>query len=337
MAKPHPRNESRERPARREAADSGGSLDFDILREMYRVGGIAFGFDPRESPERIARRLKVGAATVRRRITAWRDRGFFLGYDVLPHPALLGGRFVARTLEFPKLIDQDAAIQSLGLIDGVVQIDSARTTLLAAYFVDSAAQSERRLKQIQATPGVKEIGPELPFDFAACTRKMSRADWRLLQALRRRPEATVAELAASVGQSTRTTSRRYEDLLEENAIMFDPILDYARFSQTLADLAVSVERPELCTEVEQEIRSMHPQSIRSWGLAIPDPAGPGGTVHLSVSAPTTAELDGLSSRVAHLSGVRHVMLWYGRSIIPVRPWLDERIEAVIKSIGPASS
>jgi DNA-binding Lrp family transcriptional regulator len=315
---------------------AAGSLDFDILRECFSEGSAGPGIDPRKSPEIIAKRLRVSPATVRRRFTTWRSQGFLLGYDVIPNPGLLGGRLVARLMDFVDPVAQEKAIESLSLIDGMIQVDPARSTLLAVYFVDSATQSERRSRQLGCVAGTKELGPELAFEFPACSRPMSRADWRLVMALRRRPEGSLAELAKEVGQSTRTTSRRLDSLLDERALMFDPILDFSRFHQTLADLAVSIELAEMREEVVHEIRSLYPPSFSSWGLPLPDPHGKEtATVHLWVTAPTSAELDALTARVAHIPGVKQVMLWYGRSTLPIRYWLDERIETILKLGTPA--
>ena len=166
-----------------------GALDFAILREWSGESSTVLGHDPRLSPEVIAKRLRLGSATVRRRLTAWRDRGFLLGFDVLPHPGLLGGRLASRIIDFTNPIAQEKAIDSLSLIDGMVQIVPSRTMLCAVYFVDSESQAARRLKQLQAIEGTKEVGAEMRFDFPPCSRRMSRPDWRLVLALRRNPEA----------------------------------------------------------------------------------------------------------------------------------------------------
>jgi DNA-binding Lrp family transcriptional regulator len=308
-----------------------GSLDFEILREFMGEGPARLWFDPRRSPEAIAKRLGVSPATVRRHLTAWRARGFLVGYDVLPHPGLLGGRLAARTIDFRDPILQERAIDSLSLIDGIVQIEPARTTLLAVYYVDSESQAERRLRQLQAIEGPKEIGPEMWFEFAPCTRRMSRWDWRLVLALRRNPEASVAELAREVGQSTRTTSRRFDSLLDEGALVFDPIFEFSRFFQTLAVLVATVGPPERREEVGRQIRAVYPHAFPGSGPTTPDPKRETATVQFLVAATTTAELDQLTARVAHIAGVRDVLLWYGRSTLPIRPWLDERIEVVLRS------
>jgi len=318
---------------RREPGGTSENLDVAILRSWVDEGSALIGFDPRNSPERIARRLNVAPATVRRRLKMWRSRGFLLGFDVLPNPGLLGGRLAARHLEFGSSIAQEKAVGPLSLIDGIVQIEPARTTLLAVYFVESSSQSERRLKQLQGIDGVREVGPEWSFEFPSCSRRMSRADWRLLLALRRRPEAKLTELAAEIGQSTRTTSRRYDSLLDEGAVIFDPVWDFSRFLQTLAVLSATVDRPELRDRTVQEIRALHPQSIRAWGLRLTDQEGESTSLYLLVTARTTAELDQLSARVAHLPGVSQVMLWYGHSTLLVPSWLTERIESALKAEG----
>jgi DNA-binding Lrp family transcriptional regulator len=312
-----------------------GSLDFAIFRVWSGEGSAIVGYDPRRSPEVIAKRLGVSPATVRRRLTAWRAQGFLLGFDVLPHPGLLGGRLASRILDFPSSIAQERAIDSLRLMDGMIQIVPARAMLCAVYFVDSESQAERRLRQLQVIAGTKEIGPELTFEYPPCYRRMSRADWRLVLALRRNPEAGMADLAEEVGQSTRTTSRRLDSLLDEGALIFDPIIEYSRFYQTLAVLVLTVKPPEMREEIEREIRALCPQSIPTWGPAPPDPKRETATVHVWVTAPTTAELDHLTARVAHIPGVSEVVLWYGRSTLPIRSWLNERIETILKLSHPA--
>ncbi len=320
----------------RERGETSETLDFAILRSWVDEGRALIGFDPRNSPERIARRLNVGPATVRRRLKMWRSWGFLLGFDVLPNPGLLGGRLAARHLEFGSSIAQEKAVRPLSLIDGMVQIEPARTTLLAVYFVESNSQSERRLKQFQGIEGVREVGPEWSFEFPSCSRRMSRADWRLVLALRRRPEAKLAELAAITGQSLRTTSRRYDSLLDEGAIIFDPVWDWSRFIRTLAVLSATVDRPELREGTLRKIRTMHPESIRSWGLRPSDQKGESASLYLIVTASASSELDQLAARVAHLPGVSQVMLWYGHSTLLVPSWLTERIESVLEAEGAVS-
>jgi len=310
-------------------------MDFEILREWLGQERGELWFDPRISPEVISERLGVSPATVRRRINTWRAEGFLLGFDVLPHPELLGGRLAARLLDFSDPIDQERAVEKLGLIDGVTQIVPGQSRLLAIYFVDSESQSQRRFRQLEGIQGVTKVSPEMAFEFPSCGHRMARADWRLILALRRSPESRIAELAKEVGQSGRTTSRRYNSLLDEWAVIFDPILDFSRFSQTLANLMAHVERKDLMTEIERAIRVLHPQSIHSSGPSLPDSYGETNTVHLWVAARTSGALDELAVRVAHLTGVRQVDLWYGRSTLPVRPWLNERIELMLKTARPA--
>jgi DNA-binding Lrp family transcriptional regulator len=312
-----------------------GSLDFAILRECTGEGPAGRGFDPRRSPEFIAKQLGVSPATVRRRLTQWRARGFLLGYDVLPHPGLLGGRLAARIMEFSDAIAQERAIESLSLMDGMIQILPAGTSLAAVYFLDSEAQATRRLRQLQGIAGTKWIGPEMPFEFPPCPRRMSRSDWRLVLALRHSPGAGMAELARSVGQSTRTTSRRFDSLLDEGALLFDPIFDFSRFHQTLAVLVATVAPLERREDFARQIQALYPQSVPTWGAAPIDPTGETATMTLWVTAPTAAELDGLTAQVAHIPGVSQAHLWYSRSTLPIRSWLNERIETVLRLSDPA--
>ena len=313
------------------------SLDFSILREFLCEDYAPPGIDPRKSPETIAKRLRVSPATVRRRLTLWRTRGFLRGYDVVPNPGLFGGRLVARLIDFRDAVVQERAIGSLSLIDGMIQIVPARTELLVVYFVDSESQAERRLRQLGEVDGVLQIGPELPFEFPPCLHQMSRLDWRLVLSLRRNPEASLGELAQELGQSTRTTSRRFDALLDEGALMFDPILDFSRFTATLVVLIVTTGSPEILEETVRQVRALHPQTMRSWGPPLVDQhGGKVPTVHFWVSAPTFAELDELRARVAHLPGVREVVLWDGRLMIRLRTWLNERIEAMVR-LGEAAA
>lgn len=311
-------------------------LDFAILCERYRDGPEGLGFDPRKSPELIAHRLGVSPATVRRRLAEWRAQGFFLGCDVLPHPGMLGGKLVARVLDFPDAVAQETALGPLSLMDGVIQIVSSRTMLLVVYFVDSRVQADRRAMQLRGIAGTREVGPEMQLVYPLCTRKMSRADWRLVQALRRAPDARLADLAKAVGQSPRTTSRRLDALLDSGAIMFDPIFDYSRFSQTLAVLVVYLDLSESSEEVGSQIQALFPQSEYAWGATPADPEERVGSIQFLVCARTAAELEDRAARVAHLPGVEQAMLWFGRSIVPIQGWLNERIESILKAVDPGN-
>ena len=315
--------------SRPSSAASPRHLDFAILCERYRDAPGGLGFDPRKSPERIARALRVSPATVRRRLGEWRKSGFFLGYEVLPHPELLGGQLMARLLDFGDAIAQQRAIHLLELIDGVVEIVPARSFLLVAYFVDSERQAQRRLLQFRGIEGIRRIGPEMPFPLAPCRRKMSRADWRLVQALRKNPEASLSVLADSLDQSPRTTSRRWNALLDAGAVLYDPILDFSRFPLTVAVVVAFLDSPQSAELVVAGVRSLFPQSEQSHGPATLEPDRQARTLQFLLSAPTAAELDRVSGRVAHLPGVKKVFLWYEQASIPVEDWLDGRIEALL--------
>lgn len=305
-------------------------LDFAIFREVHGEGRAGSEFDPRRSPEKIARRLRVSPATVRRRIGRWRTDGFLLGYDVLPHPELLGSRMAARVLEFTDPRAQRRALGAIRLIDGMVQIDPARSNLLAVYYTDTPGPSQRRRRQLEALEEVTEVGPELTFDLPACAYRMSRTDWRLLAALRRAPEARRSVIATELGLSTRTVARRLDAILDAGAVMFDPIFEFSRFCQTIAVLVASVEQPARRPEILHRIRALHPSSVPTQGPTRTDPSAEAPPVQLWVTAPTTAELDQLGARVAHLPGVRNVMLWYESSTLPIREWLDEQIDRLAR-------
>jgi DNA-binding Lrp family transcriptional regulator len=207
--------------------------------------------------------------------------------------------------------------------------------LLAVYFVESESQAERRLRQLQGADGTSEIGEEMSFEFPPCSRRMSRQDWRLVLALRRSPEASAMDLAKQVGQSTRTTSKRFDSLLDDGTVMFDPIFEFSHFYQTLAVLVATVGPLKRQGEIERRIRALHPSAVPTWGPTPPNPSSQSATLYFWVSAPTTAELDRLTGQVAHIPGVSQVLLWYGRSTLPVRAWLNERIENILKLSDPA--
>ena len=308
-------------------------LDFAILCERYRDTPSDFGFDPRRSAETIAQQLNVSAATVRRRLAEWRTSGFFVGYEVLPHPALWGGRWAARILEFPDPVSQEAAVRPLSLIDGVIQIVPSRNLLLVVYFLESEAESERRLLQLRQIRGPKEVGPEMPFVLRPCNHRMSRSDWRLVQAVRRTPEAPLAALAEGLGQSQKTTSRRLNALLDGAALIFDPILDFSRFPQTLAVVAAFLDSPERSEEVRSTIHALLPHAEQSRGPSTMGVDDRPGSVQFLACARTAAELDAWSSQVARIPGVDHTLLWYEQCSIPVRDWLDTRIERILAAGG----
>lgn len=80
-------------------------------------------------------------------------------------------------------------------------------------------------------------------------------------------------------------------------------------------------------QVDSEIRALCPQSIRTSAPPLPDAKGREvATVIAWVAAPTLAELDDVAARIARVPGVSQVYLWFPRSTLPIRTWLNERIE-----------
>lgn len=307
-------------------------LDAAILREVCREQVLLWGGgDTRLTTSLVAERLKVDRTTVWSRLRAWREAGFLVRQEVIPNPSLFGAGVAAGDIQVGDPRRKGEAVERLQLVDGVLAgFDQVGPFVLLVYALESRAALDRCTRLVGTLPGVDEVSMCVPLRFPASTVEPTRADWGMLRALRASEGTSLDTVAKEVGVSRRTLTRRYQRLLDGNALWSFPVLDFtrytdavmARFVAILSGAGSSKRFLRLC-------RSGLPQMV--WSVPFQPPAGveeaPDEWAEVFCHLRSAGEVEDVRRWVLGQPAVTGVEVYYPRAWFVAGSWFDERIEA----------
>jgi len=251
-------------------------IDIDILREMYRSGGVTVaGVDPRLKANRIAERLKVSRARVDSRLKEWTRYGLLQRFDVWPNPALFGLIGFTADLRLTDRFQKDEVIDRIGLVDGAVGgIDLAGDWISAQFVVPNEAEARRRTELLRGLAGIAEVGAPILWARLDPTRGLTPLDLRIVRVLREYPTQPLSTIARHVGVSTRTITTRYGQLVDDLAVWFVPVLDFRALAQPVVSVNVNLSETANHELVSRSFRKAFPQSLEfvrtGFGPILPD-------------------------------------------------------------------
>ena len=251
-------------------------IDIDILREMYRSGGVTVaGVDPRLKANRIAERLKVSRARVDSRLKEWTRYGLLQRFDVWPNPALFGLIGFTADLRLTDRFQKDEVIDRIGLVDGAVGgIDLAGDWISAQFVVPNEAEARRRTDLLRGLAGIAEVGAPILWARLDPTRGLTPLDLRIVRVLREYPTQPLSMIARHVGVSTRTITTRYGQLVDDLAVWFVPVLDFRALAQPVVSVNVNLSETANHELVSRSFRKAFPQSLEfvrtGFGPILPD-------------------------------------------------------------------
>jgi len=251
-------------------------IDIDILREMYRSGGVTVaGVDPRLKANRIAERLKVSRARVDSRLKEWTRYGLLQRFDVWPNPALFGLIGFTADLRLTDRFQKDEVIDRIGLVDGAVGgIDLAGDWISAQFVVPNEAEARRRTDLLRGLAGIAEVGAPILWARLEPTRGLTPLDLRIVRVLREYPTQPLSTIARHVGVSTRTITTRYGQLVDDLAVWFVPVLDFRALAQPVVSVNVNLSETANHELVSRSFRKAFPQSLEfvrtGFGPILPD-------------------------------------------------------------------
>lgn len=212
------------------------ATDLAIYRELTR-GRVFFwsSLDPRVSAERIAKKLGLGANTVRARLKGWRESGFLERTEVLPHPALLGLKLGSGSIRVDDVRAKPRVLDGLALVPGALaSLDHVGCWMAFSVLGESDAAFDRVRRLAARLPGVDEVTPCRALAPPPPARSLKRLDWEILRALRAEPDRHLRDVAARVGITPKTFGKKYGDLIRDNAALFVPVLNPARLPGVVA-------------------------------------------------------------------------------------------------------
>ncbi|HYB77984.1 MAG TPA: Lrp/AsnC family transcriptional regulator [Thermoplasmata archaeon] len=282
-------------------------IDIDILREMYRSGGVTVaGVDPRLKANRIAQRLGVSRARVDSRIKEWIRYGLLERFDVWPNPALFD--LIGFTLDI-RLSDRfrkDEVFDRIRLIEGAVGgIDLAGDWVSAQFVVPDEDTARRRVDLVRGLTGIAEVGTPILWARLEPTRALSPLDLRIIRVLREYPTHPLSTVARHVGVSTRTITTRYGQLVDDLAVWFVPVLDFRALAQPVLSINVGLDETADHEGVSRAFRKAFPQSLE-FVRAPFGPIFPDRVAVFFALCPSAARMEELEGFLRALPGVQTV-------------------------------
>ncbi len=305
------------------------ALDVSILREMYRGRAVNLtGIDPRLNANRVAGALGVGRARVAARLRAWREGGFLTKYAVWPNPALLSavGGWSAIRVRRPRA--KSDVFRRVALVDGVVSgLEFLGDWISVAMVGPDEGTLRRRLDVIRNLADVVEAeGPSL-WSVRPPGRPLSPLDLRILGALRATPMGSLGAIAHRVGISTRTMTRKYSALIDDQAVWFVPVFDFRALPYPVVSVNLTLKDRVSRESTAARIRHRYPLTLD----AAFDEAGDSSRakeLFVFVTLPSVAGLEDLEAFVEDLEGVASRETYVLVRIHDFPDWFDRELRSL---------
>jgi len=308
-------------------------LDFAIYRFLSPHGEARFWagrrvIDPAVPAREIADHVGVSENGVRARLRGLAEQGFLRGNAVGVNPSLFGARVMVAELPIEKPTDSERVFRDLALVEGVI---FARDTLdegdrhVRVHFVsNSDSTTSRRASLIRRLSPSGQLREPQPYWIPGCERELSPLDWRLLQALCRTPNATMAEISRAVGVSLKTTVRRCGQLVESTACWWThgPECEEYPLALVRLDLREPAQRDAVAERVLREAPVWIP--VASDGLGL-EPKTSATVVAGLVPADAPAVLERTVKKLVDLPGVQSVHRTFALGSMSYPAWFTDRI------------
>ena len=309
------------------------SLDFAIYRYLSPEGDARFWagrrvVDPRVTAREIAARVGISENGVRARLRSLTKQGFLRGTAVAPNPSLFGVRTLVAKVPVKAPGDVKRVFHDLALVEGVVfardTIDEEDRTVQAYFVSDGPRTTARRTALLRRLSPTAEVSEPVPYWIPECERPLSPLDWRILHAVRLRPDSTLAEIATAQHIGLKTLARRYHQLIDSRACWWTLGPDSEEFP--LALVAVELSSPTLREAVNDGILKAGPGwiPVSSDGLGL-EPSSALTVVAglLPIEAP--AILERAVGKIGELPGVVRVRRTFALGSRTYPDWFTERI------------
>lgn len=314
------------------------SLDFAIYRHLSQDGAARFWagrrvIDPRITPREIAERVGISESGVRARLHHLTDRGFLKDRAVTPNPSLFGTRVFVADLLVMQSSEVDRILGDLALVEDVIftrDVMDEDERKMQVYFVSEGDSSAFRLAALLGRL-TSESAPVTARSYylPPCDCEPSPLDWRVLQTVCRRPDASFAEIAKAVGISPKTAARSYHQLIESHACWWTHGPNSEEFPLSL--VSVDLRRPEDLERITGWISS----TTHDWMPVASDGFGvsPDNAVSILaglVPADLPTALERFVRKLAAVEGVVRVRRTFALGSASYAAWFADRISDQVR-------
>ncbi|HTZ61632.1 MAG TPA: winged helix-turn-helix transcriptional regulator [Thermoplasmata archaeon] len=311
------------------------ATDYSIYRYLSPDGLARFWasrrvIDPRVTARAIAERVGLSEAGVRARLRVLESQRLIGANEVHLNPSLFGlGTYVVEIpIEDPRA--SESLLHDLTMLEGVVfarDVLDERARKLTVYLAAETPEAlPRRVALLRRLrPGLEVPAPR-PYWLPECTRPLTPADWRVLWAVLRAPDATLAEIASAARLSGKTAARRYSALLDDRACWWTPADRAEEWPLALLELGLApgYDRSAIAAEVERQSPSWLPVAADGRGV---DPGADASIVAGLVPAETPAGLERIVQRLGGLDGVASLRRTFGLRSAYFPQWATDRLAA----------
>lgn len=308
-------------------------LDFAVYRFLSPDGVARFWaghrvIDPRITPREVAERVGISESGVRARLQNLTRQGFLRDQAVMPNPVLFGKRVFVANLPIRQSSEVDRILHDLSLVDGVIfsrdVLDEDERKVQVYFVADNEASASRltallsRLSSKGSPVGSRE------YYTPPCDRVLSPLEWRVLGSVQRRPDATFAGIAGSVGVSLKTAARVYHHLIDSRACWWThgPVSEEFPLALVQVDLRSAKDREGVDGCILNEGHLWMPVARDGFGL---DPSRAEGILAGLVPADLPTVLERFLRRLAAVEGVDGIRRTFALGSASYPRWFSDQM------------
>lgn len=287
-----------------------GTVDLLDIRILRALGLRPFAGPARAPsdlrPRVLARGVGLSRETVRKRLDGLREDGVLQGFHLVPNYRLLGVATTTYHVVAPRTRPKGEIVGSWRANRRVTSVfDFLGSDLCIEVAHPPGAAPEDGECVIDEDRHPAPVGAPTPLA------------WRLLKSLRRDAMQPLDTVAAEIGCSARTARRLARGLAHDQHADVVALLDPSAMEGLVSSLLRIDADPGAAPGI---VRACGDHRMSSW-------QAPGGTLWVTVFAPTPAGIGALGETLRGLPGVRNV-----EALIPGRvdadaSWIDERLPA----------
>ncbi|MCI4352676.1 MAG: winged helix-turn-helix transcriptional regulator [Thermoplasmata archaeon] len=319
-------------------------LDFAIYRFFSPGGEARFWagrrvIDPTIPAREIAERVGISENGVRTRIRSLAARGFLRGLAITPNPSLFGARVYVAELPVKEAGEVERILRDLALVEGVIFardiLDEDERKIRVHIVSENEAAIARRVALLRRLAATGPLRLPQAYWIPACERELTPLDWRVLQRLWSHPDATVAEMAGSVGISLKTAARRYHQLVDANAFWWTHGSESEEFPLALVWIFLrgAEDRDSVAGTIRKETPAWMPVAPDGLGL---EPGSASTLIAGLVPADAPVVLERLLRKFAGWPGVARVRRTFALGSMAYPAWFADRLnERVRPGFGSA--
>jgi len=308
-------------------------LDFAIYRYQSPGGEARFWagrrvIDPTIPAREIAERVGVSENGVRARLRSLTERGFLGPRSVIPNPSLFDARVFVAELPVKEAGEVEQVLHDLTLVEGVIfardVMDEDERKIRVHFVSDTDSMTTRRAALLRRLSPTGQLRPPQLYWIPPCEHELSPLDWRVLEAVWREPDASIAEIGSTVGISLKTAARRFHQLVDSKACWWTPGPDLEEFPLALVSVFFNSpeDRDAAAGKVVKETLTWMPVSSDGLGL---EPGTSSTLIAGLVPADAPTVLERMLRKLVGLPGVSKIRRTFALGSMSYPTWFADRI------------